>query len=87
MTDARACRGCRFPAEVILWPVWWSLQFPLSYRELERRLADRGVAVDPTTLDRWVQRFGSRLDFGHFAGGGSDRTRRSAPWWRDYQEA
>ena len=46
MTDARAFRGYRFPAEVILWAVRWSLQFPISYRDLERMLADRGVQVD-----------------------------------------
>ena len=54
MTDARAFRGFRFPAEVILWAVRWYLQFPLSYRDLERMLADRGVAVDHTTMYRWV---------------------------------
>jgi transposase-like protein len=37
--------------------VRWSLQFPVSYRDLERMLADRGVAVDHTTMYRWVQRF------------------------------
>ena len=57
MTDARAFRGFRFPAEVILWAVRWYLQFGISSRDLERRLADRGVAVDHTTLYRWVQRF------------------------------
>ena len=59
MTDAaRAFRGFRFPAEVILWAVRWYLQFPISYRDLERMLADRGVAVDHTTMYRWVQHFG-----------------------------
>ena len=43
MTTARAFRGYRFPAEVILWAVRWYLQFPISYRDLERMLADRGV--------------------------------------------
>ena len=56
MTNARAFRGFRFPTEVILWAVRWSLQFPVSYRDLERRLADRGVAVDHVTLHRWTQR-------------------------------
>jgi hypothetical protein len=46
MTDARAFRGFRFPAEVVLWAVRWYLQFPVSYRDLERMLADRGVEVD-----------------------------------------
>ena len=52
MTDARVFRGFRFPAEVVLWAVRWSLQLPLSYRDLEAMLADRGVAVDHTTLYR-----------------------------------
>ena len=62
MTDARACRGYRFPAEVILWAVRRYLQFPISYRDLEAMLADRGVAVDHTTMYRWVQRFAPELE-------------------------
>ena len=37
---ARAFRGYRFPAEVILWAVRWYLQFPISYRDLERALRE-----------------------------------------------
>ena len=62
MTTARAFRGFRFPAEVILWAVRWYLQFPISYRDLERMLADRGVAVDHVSLFRWVQRFAPELE-------------------------
>ena len=62
MSDARAFRGFRFPAEVILWAVRWYLQFPISYRDLERMLAARGVAVDHTTMYRWVQRFAPELE-------------------------
>ena len=62
MTDARVFRGFRFPAEVILWTVRWYLQFPVSYRDLERMLADRGVVVDHTTMYRWVQRFATELE-------------------------
>ena len=62
MTTARAFRGCRFPAAVILWAVRWYLQFPISYRDLERMRADRGVAVDHVTLYRWVQRFAPELE-------------------------
>ena len=54
MTTARAFRGFRFPAEIILWAVRWYLQFPISYRDLERMLADRGVEVDHVSLYRWV---------------------------------
>ena len=63
MTDARASRGFRFPAAVILWAVRWYLQFPVSsYRDLEAMLADRGVAVDHVSLFRWVQRFAPGLE-------------------------
>src|SRR3954467_15655556 len=62
MPTARAFRGFRCPAEVLLWAVRWSLPFPISYRGLEQRLADRGVAVDHTTLSRWVQRFAPELE-------------------------
>ena len=48
-------KGRQFTAEVILWAVRWYLQFPISYRDLERMLADRGVQVDHTTMYRWVQ--------------------------------
>ncbi len=62
MTKARAFRGFRFPAEVILWAVRWYLMFPISYRDLELMLADRGVEVDPTTLFRWIQAYAPELD-------------------------
>ncbi len=52
MTDARAFRGFRFPAAVILWAVRWYLRFPVSYRDLEAMLADRGVEVDHVSLQK-----------------------------------
>ena len=58
----RPFRGFRFPAEVILWAARWYLRFPVSYRDLELMLADRGVAVDHTTMYRWVQRFAPELE-------------------------
>ena len=48
-------KGRHFTSEVILWAVRWYLAFPISYRDLAAMLADRGVAVDHTTLFRWVQ--------------------------------
>ncbi|MCM8739330.1 IS6 family transposase [Azospirillum sp. A1-3] len=55
-------KGRQFTAAVILWAVRWYLQFPISYRDLERMLADRGVAVDHTTLFRWIQAYAPELD-------------------------
>ena len=62
MTDARAFRGVRFPAEVILWAVRWYLMFPVSYRDLELMLADRGVEVDHTTVFRWIQAYAPEIE-------------------------
>jgi transposase-like protein len=62
MATAQVFRGFRFLADVILWAVCWSLRFPISYRDLEQMLADRGVAVDHTTLSRWVKRFAPELE-------------------------
>ena len=50
-----AFKGRQFTAEVILWAVRWYLMFPISYRDLELMLLDRGVAVDHTTIFRWIQ--------------------------------
>ena len=62
MTTARAFRGFRFPAEVVLWAVRWYLRFPVSYRGLELMLADRSVAVDHVTLYPWFQHFAPELE-------------------------
>jgi transposase-like protein len=55
-------KGRQFTAEIILWAVRWYLQFPISYRDLERMLGDRGVHVDHTTLFRWIQAYAPELD-------------------------
>ena len=36
--------------------------FPISYRDLERMLQDRGVAVDHTTIFRWIQAYSAELE-------------------------
>jgi IS6 family transposase len=55
-------RGRHFTADVILWAVRWYLQFPISYRDLERMLADRAVSVDHTTVARWTQRYAPEIE-------------------------
>ena len=62
MTTARTFRGFCFPAEVVLWAMRWYLQFPISHRDLERMLADRGAEVDHVSPYRWVQRFAPELE-------------------------
>ncbi len=44
-----------FAGEVILWALRWYLVFPVNDRDLALMVSDRGVAVDHSTLLRWVQ--------------------------------
>jgi transposase-like protein len=55
-------KGRQFTAEVILWAVRWYLMFPISYRDLELMLADRGVTVDHTTIFRWIQAYAPEIE-------------------------
>ena len=58
----RAFKGRQFTAEVILRAVRWYLMFPVSYRDLELMLLDRGVEVDHTTMSRWIQAYAVDLE-------------------------
>ena len=55
-------KGRQFTVEVILWAVRWYLMFPISYRDLELMLADRGVSVDHTTVFRWIQAYAPEIE-------------------------
>src|ERR1700733_12533850 len=57
-------KGRQFTAEVILWAVRWCLMFPISYRDLELMLLDRGVEVevDHTTIFCWIQAYAAELE-------------------------
>src|SRR3954451_6662845 len=55
-------KGRQFTAEGILWAVRWYLMFPISYRDLELMLADRGVTVDHTTIFRCVQTYAPEIE-------------------------
>ena len=47
-------KGQHFDAALILQAVSWYLRYPLSYRDIEEMLLERGLEVDHSTLDRWV---------------------------------
>src|SRR5215471_445504 len=51
-----------FTGEIIVCGVWSYLRYALSYRDVEELLRERGVAVDHTTVFRWVQRYAPELD-------------------------
>ncbi|MFD7409633.1 IS6 family transposase [Streptomyces sp. NPDC059866] len=51
-------RGHRYPVEVISHCVWLYFRFPLSFREVEEMMLQRGVIVSYETVRRWCAKFG-----------------------------
>jgi transposase-like protein len=52
----------RFPVEIILLCVRWYCKYGISYRDLAEMMSERGVAVDPSTIFRWVQRYAPEIE-------------------------
>ena len=48
----------RYPPAIIQRAVWLYFRFPLSFRDVEEMLAERGVDVSYETIRRWVLKFG-----------------------------
>ena len=59
--SSSAFAGYRWPEEVILLAVRWSLSHPLSAASVMELLAERGIDVSRRTVLRWVQTFGPLL--------------------------
>jgi transposase-like protein len=51
-------KGYRYPVEVIAHCVWLYFRFPLSFREVEELMLERGVMVSHETIRRWCAKFG-----------------------------
>jgi len=54
-------RKRQFEPMIIVTCVRWYCRFSLSLRDLEELIAERGLAVDHTTIWRWVQRYGPEV--------------------------
>jgi transposase-like protein len=50
----KVLRRLHYPLEVILTCVRWYAAYPLSLRNLEEMMAERGVLVDHATVHRWA---------------------------------
>ena len=55
-------KGSHFEKEIILWGVRWYVAYPISYRQLEEMMGERGVAVDHSTLNRWVIKYAPEVE-------------------------
>lgn len=53
-------RGHPYPVEVISHCVWLYFRFPLSFREVEELMLERGVIVSYKTIRRWCMKFGQQ---------------------------
>src|SRR5919202_3949172 len=62
MTTDSLFKWHHFLPEIILLNVRWYCRYSLSYRDLEEMMAERGVQVDHSTLNRWVLKFAPELD-------------------------
>ena len=55
-------KGSHFAQDIILMGVRWYVAYPLSYRHVEELMAERGVAVDHATINRWVIKYSPQLE-------------------------
>jgi putative transposase len=69
-------KGFRYPAEIISHCVWLSPRFPLSFREVEEIMMERGVVVTYETIRQWCRKFGQA-----FANGLRRRRARPGDKW------
>src|SRR5450755_2299173 len=55
MGNARSViKRLRFPLDIMLLCVRWYIAYPLSLRNLEEMMQERGLFVDHSTIHRWV---------------------------------
>ena len=62
ITSTNPFKGRHFPGEVILQCVRWYLRYPLAYQPVSELLAERGVAIDPSCIWRWVQVYAPEIN-------------------------
>ncbi|WP_373463354.1 IS6 family transposase [Streptomyces sp. B4I13] len=53
-------KGHRYPVEVISHCVWLYHRFPLSFRDVEELMLERGIVVFYETIRRWCAKFGQQ---------------------------
>src|SRR5262249_10298490 len=56
--DPERYKNHRFPGEIMSHGVWLSYRFPLSYRDVQELLCERGIAVTHEAIRQWCLKFG-----------------------------
>jgi len=62
MPESSLFKWRHYQSDIILCCVRWYLSYPLSYRQVEELIAERGLPVDHSTVFRWVQDYAPELD-------------------------
>src|SRR5262245_19091742 len=57
-TEAARYKNHRFPGEIISHGVWLYYRFPLSYRDVQELLFERGIEVTHEAIRQWCLKFG-----------------------------
>ena len=57
-TETPSYRGFRLPAGIISHCVWLYHRLPLSFRDVEEMMLQRGVTVSHETVRQWCRTFG-----------------------------
>jgi putative transposase len=68
--------GFRFPVEIISHCVWLYHRFPLSFRDVEEMMLERGIVVSHETVRQWCIKFGQS-----YANGPRSRRPRPGDKW------
>jgi len=55
-------KGRHTPQSIIIQCVRWYCAYPLSYRNIKEIMAERGIKIDHSTLNRWVIQDAPKLE-------------------------
>ncbi|MBB3996013.1 putative transposase [Sulfitobacter undariae] len=54
-------KGAQYPKSVTLYAVYFYVRFPVSYRDREEIMAERGIDLDHATLNRWGEKYAGAI--------------------------
>jgi transposase, IS6 family len=62
ITAANPFKWRHYPGDIIMWCVRWYLRYPISVAQMGEMTRERGLAISPSCVWRWVQTYGPELD-------------------------
>jgi transposase-like protein len=57
IASSNPLKGYEFNKYIIIQAIFWYCRYSLSYRNIEELMDERGVEVDYSTIQRWVEVF------------------------------